>query len=254
MPRRAACSAKPPAAADFQHAHAGPQVQGGQDMGVLGFLRIVQREVGVAGKQCRGVRPRVVEPECVERIAQIIVRVDIAPAAAARVPSQQMTQLVPATRQPGPGDGARQRGLVADGQAQQRGHVGAVDPRVAPGFGKADIAGAQDLAARAPVPQRQTCAGRGMRIAKDRLAAVWQREHQMARGQASQHGQECAGQQWHVALAGTRQGARTEGGTVHGRMSSSGESGTAGAPAAPCDGGRLPWNGTPRHHSRNACQ
>jgi hypothetical protein len=105
--------------------------------------------------------------------------------------------------------------LIADRDAQQRDRIGRVDPAGAIRVGKADVAGAQDRAAGAPVADLQRRGRLAVRIAEHVLCAFGRHEREMAVVDASQQRDEQPGRQRQRRLRGGRE--QTQQG--HGRAS-----------------------------------
>ena len=89
-----------PAAADLEDPRARWQRQLVEDALVLGILRLRERQPGVAAEQRAGVGHRVIEPQPVEGIAQVVVGMDVATRACPAVASQQVAKPVDEARQP----------------------------------------------------------------------------------------------------------------------------------------------------------
>jgi hypothetical protein len=134
-----------PAAADFQHA-CRLQRKRIADMRVLGPAPLPAK-VAAAAEQRGRIAPGVVEPQRVERVAQIVVRVDIA-----RLPARVLRRSSAATAA---SDASQVPAMVRDradslpAPRAARPPGRAVDPAGAIRIGKTDIAGAQDRFARA---------------------------------------------------------------------------------------------------------
>ena len=89
IPRRG-LGQRTPAAADLEQALARLHAALVERTQHLGALRVGQRPAAVALEPGAGVVHRLVEPQPVERVAQVVVGVDVVPAAAARVAVEQV--------------------------------------------------------------------------------------------------------------------------------------------------------------------
>ena len=182
-----------PAAADLEHALARLQPQRIDDALVFALLRRVQRQAVVAIEQRARVGPAGVEPQLVEIVADIVMGMDVALAALAGIRPQPVPQAVPAARQRAAEQQLVQRCFVGERQAQQRRQVGRVDHAGRIGFGKADVAGAQDALAGAPVMQVQGGARRRMGVAKHHARAARRDQFEMPVADLVQQREEQAG-------------------------------------------------------------
>jgi hypothetical protein len=113
-----------PAAADLEHAraigHAGFQ-QRAPDLRLLGRG---QRTRQVAFEAGAGVAHRRVQPQRIERIAEVVMGVDVLRAAAARIAVQGVFEAIDQGAPPRAVDDTLERVAVRDQQLQQHGQVG----------------------------------------------------------------------------------------------------------------------------------
>ena len=149
-----------PAAADFQHTiagfHAG-HVQGAADLGVL---RLWQRARQVALKPGARVVHGLVQPQAVERIAQIVVGVDVLAAVGAAVVVQQMLDAVQEQpSEPCAEDHGVNLLAVGGEHLEQFGQVRCAPVTGNEALGKADVAGLEGRSQHVPVVQRDAGAG-----------------------------------------------------------------------------------------------
>ena len=87
----------------------------------------------------------------------------------------------------------RHRLFVINRQPQQRSEIGGIDPAFAQRLGEANVAAAQDLAAGAPVGNRQMRGNRAVnaRLSERQVTPVRRVHHQMTMPQVLKRPQEC---------------------------------------------------------------
>ncbi len=143
-----------PAAADFQHPRARLELQLVEHAGVFSGLRLFQRQRGVAVEQGAGVSHARVEPELIEGVADVVMRVDVVAASSAAVAAQKMADAVGQPAQQAAMQRAGDDLAVGHQQLEQRGQIGRVPGAAHPGFGKGDVAALEYFAHDRPVVQR----------------------------------------------------------------------------------------------------
>ena len=141
-----------PAAADLQHALAAAQLEQRRGAIELGLLRPLER-VAVVVKRRRIIH-RLVEPGAEEIVAEIVVRRDIALAAAPRVVAQPVRQSIAHEAEPADGRRRGQSGFVLHVEFQQLAELGRRPVAVEITVGKAVIAVEQHAAQTAPAMRR----------------------------------------------------------------------------------------------------
>ena len=171
-----------PAAADLQDAVALLGVDLGEDAVVFGGLRRFQRLARLPFVERRGVAHRRVEPQSVEAVAEIVVGVDVAFRAFARVvpaamqdPESEIVQDVGVRH-------AAQRPLVVGQERDQFGQVGRIAVAVHVGFGESDVSIKQDAAEQTPILDVQRRLALGAGRAERAMAAVGQTQRKAADG------------------------------------------------------------------------
>ena len=141
-----------PAAADLEHARAGHGVEQRRHALELGPLRVGER-LPVRLEQRRGVVHGRVEPQLVERVAEVVVKGDVPPAAALGVAVQRVSHGVGRARETAAARRVGDRPLVPHDQREQVDEVvrAPVAPEVA--LREADLAVEHHLADGAEVVQ-----------------------------------------------------------------------------------------------------
>ena len=176
-----------PAAADLEHALARLHAAFVQRAPHLGPLRLRQVTAQVALEPGGRVAHRLVQPQLVERVAQVVVGMDVLAAAAARVAVQQVLDAVQQRAPPAAVDGRFDRLAVGDEDLQQFHQVGRAPVLVDETFGKADVAAAQRGAADLPVAQPHRAARLVLGAAAEvHLRAVGQLQIERAAAQLAQ--------------------------------------------------------------------
>ena len=173
-----------PAAADLEHMLPGLGAQALEDAAVLRVLGAGQAGVVVGTEEGTRVAHARVEPALVEGIAQVVVRHDVALAAAARVAVAPVAQARGQQARPGAVDGAAQRVAVVCQQCQQRRQVGRFPMAVEVGLGQSDIAARQHLAEHRHVVHLQL--HRLVAVAEQMRRAVGQAQFEAAATQLAQ--------------------------------------------------------------------
>ena len=141
-----------PAAADLQHALAAAQLEQRRGAIELGLLRPLER-VAVVVKRRRIIH-RLVEPGAEEFVAEIVVRRDIALAAAPRVVAQPVRQSIAHKAEPADGRRRGQSGFVLHVEFEHLAELGRRPVAVEITVGKAVIAVEQHAAQTAPAMRR----------------------------------------------------------------------------------------------------
>jgi hypothetical protein len=239
-----------PAAADLQHAvtclHA-RHAQCAAHLGVLGHAHVAAR---IALEPGGRIVHRVVQPQRVKRVAQVVVGMDVFLAVGARVAVEQVLDAVQQPPGPGAVDHAFDLLAVGDEKLEQVGEVrcGPVARDVA--FGKPDIARPERGAAHVPVLERDR--GRWAVAVPEMLQRAIGQLHgevamlqplQKPEGRARRSG--CARRQG-LGRAGS-------GGGVHGGLAGLGRHGDQRVTVEAGASG-LRWNRTRLSQRRSACQ
>ena len=167
----------------------------------------------VAVEPGRRVVHRVVQPELVERIAQVVVGVDVLAAVGPAVAAHQMAQAVQEPSGPAAVDHVFHVAPVAHQHPDQRGQVGGGPVARDVTFGKTDVARAQRRGAHVPVLQRHHGVGQ-FAVAEALGITVGQLHRQRAMADPLQQSQDTAS----CGRRAVGQGERGGGQGVHGRV------------------------------------
>ena len=160
-PARAACSREAaPAAADLQHVTQGRGVPARRTArGGISLLRVFERRArNLPVEQRRRIRHRRVEPQRVERVAEIVVRDDVLRRAGARIRTQEVLEAQQRANRRAAIKRALQRRLVGSEHGEQPHEIGRVAATVHVRFGEADVAAATTSVAIRPVVERAQAA------------------------------------------------------------------------------------------------
>ena len=207
-----------PAAANLQHTVAGldtGQLQGAAHLGVLGRDHVLFGRLEPGRRVVHGR----VQPELVERVAQVVVGMDVLAAVGARVAVELVAHPVGQATEPGAVDHVFEVAPVGQEQAQQVGEVAGAPVTREVALGKADVTRFERRAAGVPVVQVQGGVN-ALAIAEALQAAVGQLQGQAAVLQALQQLQDGAGGGRRVGRQRESDGVVTGGGAVHGGNSS----------------------------------
>ena len=150
-----------PAAADLEHPRARGQRERLEDAAVLGVLGVLQRARRVVAVERARVRHARIEPDLVERVAEVVVGVDVALRAAAAVAVEQVPDPVEQTAPPAAVERALDHVAVGEHHAHQRRERIGVPVAGNERLGESDVAAGQRRAEDVPVRQ----AHRGVRLA-----------------------------------------------------------------------------------------
>ena len=223
-----------PSAADLQQVMRRVHLEQLQQALVLGLLRLVEAQRRFAGEERARIGHAGIEPLGVERVAQVVVRANVAARARPRVGAQQVRHAQEESAQRIAVEHLRQRFLVGGAQAQQRHHVGRLHQAVAPRFEEPHLGAAQHHPQGLPVPDAQVRLGAVAAVATTHALGRHQYQPPVleAREQSEQRTrgprrfilevQAIGGIQREVSFMGDRSGLANQ--------------------------------GTPRAHSRSACQ
>ena len=149
-----------PAAADFENVRVAAARDFREHARVFRALRDFERQVAAAVEQRCRIGHRRIEPEAVERVAEVVVRDDVLACAAPGVRAQQVAQTQERAHPGAAVEDAFERRLVGREHRQELRQVGRVPAAVDVGFGKRDIAAVQRIGGDLPVVKRDDC-GRG---------------------------------------------------------------------------------------------
>ena len=166
-----------PAAADLQQAAriARQVVDDAVVFAMLGRGQVVARRI-----DARAVGHAVIQPQAIELIAQVVMRLDVATRPGLGVAVEEIERLGRHRLQPVAIDVAVQHVLVQQGDGQQGLEVGGVAPAVAIGFGHADVALGGQRGHHAPVMDDQMRVRAGMDAAKGMDGAIGRSDGQRA--------------------------------------------------------------------------
>ena len=244
-----------PAAADFNNARAGQRRKPLEDAPVLGLLRLLQRALRRGFEQRARISHRRIEPELVKVIAKVVMRGDVALAAAARIAVQEVLEAVNQAAPETTVECALYRITVARQQRQQNGRVGARPVAAQIGLGKRGVPAGHGFAKYAPIVHRQ--AGCGRAGSKLQVTPVGQADRKGTMRNAleqPEHGARGKRQQAEVKSVYRHYRLRRKCGTPGASGAIGRGDGTVHRLTSSAGGTGLEKNGTRLPHKRAACQ